>query len=49
MLTLIKSVLGALPTYYMSLFRVPDGVLNQIEGLRNSFFLGADINERKMT
>ncbi|GKB82382.1 hypothetical protein Tco_0949277 [Tanacetum coccineum] len=42
-LTLIKSVLGALPTYYMSLFRVPDGVLNQLEGLRNSFFLGADI------
>ncbi|GJZ77185.1 RNA-directed DNA polymerase, eukaryota [Tanacetum coccineum] len=48
-LTLIKSVLGALPTYYMSLFRVPDGVLNQLEGLHNSFFLGADIFYQKMT
>ena len=43
------AVFGALPTYYMSLFRVPDGVLNHIEGLRNSFFLGPDIDERKMT
>nr|GEY17771.1 RNA-directed DNA polymerase, eukaryota [Tanacetum cinerariifolium] len=44
----IKSVLGALPTYYMSLFRVSDGVLNKLKGLRNSFFLGADIGDRKM-
>nr|GEX68341.1 ribonuclease H-like domain-containing protein [Tanacetum cinerariifolium] len=28
---------------------VSDGVLNQLEGLRNSFFLGADLDERKMT
>nr|GEW96383.1 RNA-directed DNA polymerase, eukaryota [Tanacetum cinerariifolium] len=47
-LTLIKSVLGALLTYYMSLFRVSDGVLNQLEGLHNSFFLGSDIGDRKM-
>nr|GEW16639.1 RNA-directed DNA polymerase, eukaryota, reverse transcriptase zinc-binding domain protein [Tanacetum cinerariifolium] len=33
----------ALPTYYMLLFRVPDGVLNQLERLRNSFFFGVDI------
>ncbi|GJZ73839.1 RNA-directed DNA polymerase, eukaryota [Tanacetum coccineum] len=48
-LTLTKSVLGSLPTYYMSLFKVPYGVLNQIEGLRNSFFMGADSEERKKT
>ncbi|GJX99377.1 RNA-directed DNA polymerase, eukaryota [Tanacetum coccineum] len=29
--------------------KVPDGVLNQLERLRNSLFLGADIGERKMT
>ncbi|GJT53252.1 retrovirus-related pol polyprotein from transposon TNT 1-94 [Tanacetum coccineum] len=29
--------------------KVPDGVLNQIEGLRNSFFLGEDSEERKKT
>nr|GEZ52070.1 RNA-directed DNA polymerase, eukaryota [Tanacetum cinerariifolium] len=48
-LTLLKSVLGSLPTYYMSLFKVHGGVLKQLEGLRNSFFLGADLDERKMT
>ncbi|GJZ46309.1 RNA-directed DNA polymerase, eukaryota [Tanacetum coccineum] len=48
-LTLIKSVLGSLPTYYMSMFKVPDGVLNHLDGLRNSFLLGADKDERKMT
>ncbi|GKB87482.1 RNA-directed DNA polymerase, eukaryota [Tanacetum coccineum] len=30
--TLIKSVLGSLPTYYMSMFKVPDGVLNHLDG-----------------
>nr|GEX57621.1 RNA-directed DNA polymerase, eukaryota, reverse transcriptase zinc-binding domain protein [Tanacetum cinerariifolium] len=48
-LTLLKSVLGSLPTYYMSLFKVSDGVLNKLEGLRNAFFLGAEIDDRKMT
>ncbi|GKA58999.1 RNA-directed DNA polymerase, eukaryota [Tanacetum coccineum] len=31
--TLIKSVLGSLLTYYMSFFKVPDGVLNYLDGL----------------
>ncbi|GJR89914.1 RNA-directed DNA polymerase, eukaryota, reverse transcriptase zinc-binding domain protein [Tanacetum coccineum] len=31
--TLIKSVLGSLPTYYMSMFKVPAGVLNHLGGL----------------
>ncbi|GJU89406.1 RNA-directed DNA polymerase, eukaryota, partial [Tanacetum coccineum] len=48
-LTLIKSVLGAIPTYYMSLYKVPEGVLSHLESLRNSFFLGADVGERKIT
>nr|GEV31191.1 RNA-directed DNA polymerase, eukaryota, reverse transcriptase zinc-binding domain protein [Tanacetum cinerariifolium] len=29
-LTLVKSVLGAIPTYYMSLFKVPMGALNRL-------------------
>ncbi|GKB10552.1 RNA-directed DNA polymerase, eukaryota [Tanacetum coccineum] len=41
-LTLIKSILGAIPTYYMSLFKVPEGILSFLERLRNKFFLGAD-------
>ncbi|GKA76845.1 RNA-directed DNA polymerase, eukaryota, reverse transcriptase zinc-binding domain protein [Tanacetum coccineum] len=47
-LTLIKSVLGAIPTFYMSLFKAPEGVLKNIEALRNRFFLGADENEKRM-
>lgn len=47
--TLIKSVLGAIPMYYMSFFKVPEGILSQLEGLRNAFFSGADTDERKIT
>ncbi|GKF24251.1 hypothetical protein Tco_0076573, partial [Tanacetum coccineum] len=48
-LTLFKSVLGSLPTYYMSLFKAPNEVLSYLERLRNSFFLGAEMDECKMT
>ncbi|GJW02620.1 RNA-directed DNA polymerase, eukaryota, reverse transcriptase zinc-binding domain protein [Tanacetum coccineum] len=48
-LTLIKSVLGAIPTYYMSMFKVPEGILSHLEKLRNNFFLGADPDKRKIT
>ncbi|GJR42044.1 RNA-directed DNA polymerase, eukaryota [Tanacetum coccineum] len=47
--TLIKSVLGAVPTYYMTLFKTPEGVLSYLERLRHSFFLGADIDDRKIS
>ncbi|GKA39100.1 RNA-directed DNA polymerase, eukaryota [Tanacetum coccineum] len=48
-LTLIKSVLSAIPSYYMSLFKDPEGVLKRLESIRNSFFLGADLGEKKVT
>nr|GEY14256.1 RNA-directed DNA polymerase, eukaryota, reverse transcriptase zinc-binding domain protein [Tanacetum cinerariifolium] len=48
-LTLIKYVLGAIPTYYMSLIKAPKGVLKRLESIRNSFFLGADLDEHKIT
>lgn len=38
-LTLIKSVLGNIPLYYFSLFRVPMNVLSKLEGIRRDFFL----------
>ncbi|GJY10807.1 RNA-directed DNA polymerase, eukaryota [Tanacetum coccineum] len=34
-LTLIKSVLGAIPTYYMSMFKVLEGILSQLEKFCN--------------
>nr|GEX41618.1 RNA-directed DNA polymerase, eukaryota, reverse transcriptase zinc-binding domain protein [Tanacetum cinerariifolium] len=39
-LTLIKSVLGAIPTYFMSLYKVPEAVLKHTERLRNSVSWG---------
>ncbi|KAK9047824.1 hypothetical protein SSX86_033214, partial [Deinandra increscens subsp. villosa] len=38
--TLLKNVLGSLPLYYMSLFRAPLCVLNELESIRRKFFWG---------
>ena len=46
-LTLVKSVLGSMPLYHMSLFKAPSGVLNRIEALRNRFFNGHECNSKK--
>nr|GEW74205.1 hypothetical protein [Tanacetum cinerariifolium] len=40
-LTLIKFVLGSLGIYYLSIFKFPELVLNSLEAMRGSFFLGA--------
>ncbi|GJR80769.1 hypothetical protein Tco_0151554 [Tanacetum coccineum] len=48
-LTLLKSMLGANPTYYMSLFKDSEGVLTNTKTLRNRFYLGADVDEKKMS
>ncbi|KAJ9535648.1 hypothetical protein OSB04_un001197 [Centaurea solstitialis] len=39
-LTLVKSVLGSLPLYFLSLFRAPSGVIGEIERIRRNFFWG---------
>ncbi|GJY38991.1 RNA-directed DNA polymerase, eukaryota, reverse transcriptase zinc-binding domain protein [Tanacetum coccineum] len=46
-LTLLKSVLGAIPIYHMSIFKVPMKVLQDMEAIRARFFNGSDINTRK--
>ncbi|GJU19224.1 putative RNA-directed DNA polymerase, eukaryota, reverse transcriptase zinc-binding domain protein [Tanacetum coccineum] len=48
-LTLIKFVLGSLPLYFMSLYKVPISVCNKLESMHNQFFLGSDLGEKKMT
>nr|GEV90718.1 RNA-directed DNA polymerase, eukaryota [Tanacetum cinerariifolium] len=48
-LTLLKSVLGAVPLYSMSIYKAPKGVLRELEMIRNSFFIGADSAEKKIT
>ena len=39
-LTLLKSTLSSLPTYYLSLFTIPTHVANKIERLQRDFFVG---------
>nr|GEY13952.1 RNA-directed DNA polymerase, eukaryota, reverse transcriptase zinc-binding domain protein [Tanacetum cinerariifolium] len=46
-LTLLKSVLGSIPIYHMSLFKVPMKVLQIMESIRYHFFNGVDHNGKK--
>nr|GEV26569.1 RNA-directed DNA polymerase, eukaryota, reverse transcriptase zinc-binding domain protein [Tanacetum cinerariifolium] len=47
--TLLRSVLGSIPLFYMSIFRVPSSVLHKLESLRSHFFNGHEIGSRKAT
>ncbi|GJY73547.1 hypothetical protein Tco_0477978 [Tanacetum coccineum] len=47
-LTLIKSVLGSLGNYYMSIFKAPKTVIKELERLRASFFWGANEDKKKL-
>nr|GEW58135.1 RNA-directed DNA polymerase, eukaryota, reverse transcriptase zinc-binding domain protein [Tanacetum cinerariifolium] len=40
-LSLIKSVLGNLPTYFMSLYLMPASIRSKLESMRNNFFIGS--------
>nr|GEV36114.1 RNA-directed DNA polymerase, eukaryota, reverse transcriptase zinc-binding domain protein [Tanacetum cinerariifolium] len=46
-LTLLKSVLGSIPIYHMSIFRVPLKVLRSLEALRGHFFNGHETGSKK--
>ncbi|GKC28085.1 RNA-directed DNA polymerase, eukaryota, reverse transcriptase zinc-binding domain protein [Tanacetum coccineum] len=46
-LTLLKSVLGSLPIYHLSLFKVPAKVLLNMESIRCHFFNGIKHNGKK--
>ncbi|GKD75321.1 hypothetical protein Tco_1333603, partial [Tanacetum coccineum] len=48
-LTLLKSVLGSTPIYYVSMFKAPIHMINKLEVIRSHFFNGVDTNVRKMT
>ncbi|GKE77893.1 RNA-directed DNA polymerase, eukaryota, reverse transcriptase zinc-binding domain protein, partial [Tanacetum coccineum] len=48
-LTLLKSVLGSTPIYYMSMFKAPIHVLKKLESICSHFFNGVDPNVWKMT
>nr|GFB70933.1 RNA-directed DNA polymerase, eukaryota, reverse transcriptase zinc-binding domain protein [Tanacetum cinerariifolium] len=45
--TLLKSVLGSMPIFHMSIFKVPSYVLKTLESSRSRFFNGQDHKSRK--
>ncbi|GJV16573.1 RNA-directed DNA polymerase, eukaryota, reverse transcriptase zinc-binding domain protein [Tanacetum coccineum] len=45
--TLLKSVLGSIPIYHMSIYKVPTRVLQILESIRCHFFNGHDPDSRK--
>ncbi|XP_071705003.1 uncharacterized protein [Rutidosis leptorrhynchoides] len=47
-LNLIKYVLGALGTYYFSLFKAPKQAINTLESIRADFLWGRNNHERKI-
>lgn len=47
-LTILKFVLGSMPIYHMSIFKVPVKVLHIMESIHSRFFNGVDANEKKL-
>ena len=47
-LTLIRSTLSNLPTYLMSLLRMPRGVSSRLEKIQRNFLRGSNASERKI-
>nr|GEU37706.1 RNA-directed DNA polymerase, eukaryota [Tanacetum cinerariifolium] len=47
-LSLIKSVLGNLPTYFMSLYLMPASIRSKLESMRSNFIIGSEMGEKKM-
>ncbi|GKA87761.1 putative RNA-directed DNA polymerase, eukaryota, reverse transcriptase zinc-binding domain protein [Tanacetum coccineum] len=48
-LSLIKAVLGNLPTYFMSIYLMPVSIRSKLESMRSKNFRGVDLNENKMS
>nr|GEW19992.1 RNA-directed DNA polymerase, eukaryota [Tanacetum cinerariifolium] len=46
-LTLLKSVLGSMPIFHMSLFKVPSGILRILESIRSQFFNSNEGSKKK--
>ncbi|GJR97832.1 RNA-directed DNA polymerase, eukaryota [Tanacetum coccineum] len=48
-LSLIKSVLGNLSTYYMSIYLMSVSIQKKLESMRNNFFIGGEEGDKKIT
>ncbi|GJX67488.1 RNA-directed DNA polymerase, eukaryota, reverse transcriptase zinc-binding domain protein [Tanacetum coccineum] len=47
-LTLMKSVLGSLPFYFLSLFKAPKAIINKLKSMRRQFFWGMKEGVKKI-
>lgn len=47
-MVLIKSVLASIPTYFLSIFKMPVGVANAIEKMQRLFFWGDGVKKKKL-
>ncbi|KAK2635471.1 hypothetical protein Ddye_030263 [Dipteronia dyeriana] len=47
-LVLIKFVMASIPTYFLSIFKIPAGVANKVEKLQRGFLWGDGRNRRKI-
>nr|KAJ0207903.1 hypothetical protein LSAT_V11C500236740 [Lactuca sativa] len=47
-LTLVRLVLGSLPTYLLSMFQGPKGIIKKLETLRSNFFGGGKMGDNKI-
>lgn len=45
---LIKAILQALPTYVMSIFKIPTDIINQVEVIIRRFWWGSSDNKKKL-
>lgn len=43
----MKSVLGSIPIFHMSIFKVPSKIIHELEAIRGHFFNGHEIGSRK--
>ncbi|GKE19722.1 RNA-directed DNA polymerase, eukaryota, reverse transcriptase zinc-binding domain protein [Tanacetum coccineum] len=48
-LTLIKAVMSNLPTYYFSIYKAPNLVINRLEQIRRKFFRHGGVEEKKVS
>nr|GEX18412.1 RNA-directed DNA polymerase, eukaryota, reverse transcriptase zinc-binding domain protein [Tanacetum cinerariifolium] len=45
--TLLKSILGSMPIFHMSIFKVPSSILKNLEAIRSRFFNGQEPTSKK--
>ena len=48
-LTLLKSVIGSITIFHISIFKVPLSVLRMLEAIRSKFFNGHELGSKKAT